>query len=343
VARARALEPDEVADRLAPLVDAWQPGATILAVEPMQSGASSLTFLARIDGGRHSTDRVVVKVAPPGVPPVLNRDVLRQARMLAALDRAPDVRVPEVLFDDAGAPPDVPPLFTMTFVEGESFEPIVDETDAFPPAPWITGRAVEAARMLGALHRLHPGDMSLGDEPVTGLDREVERWLELFRTVDESLNQRAEECGEQLVARMPEEMGAAVLHGDYRLGNMLCRADRVEAVIDWEIWALGDPRIDVAWFLMNCHPEGQPTAIRAAPGMPDASALLREYEQVAGRQLHDLAWFDALVRFKAAATIALIVKHNRRRETPLPHLEAFAAHVPPYLSYALESVARVST
>src|ERR1700747_1610582 len=73
----------------------------------LPGGASSLTYV-----GRCSDRPVVVKVAPPGVRPIAHRDVLRQARIIRALAATP-VPVPEVLFDDPGDPPAVPPLFVM--------------------------------------------------------------------------------------------------------------------------------------------------------------------------------------------------------------------------------------
>ncbi len=50
-------------------------------------------------------------------------------------------------------------------------------------------------------------------------------------------------------------MGPAVVHGDFRLGNLLAVDERITAVIDWEIWSVGDPRIDLGWFLVNADPE----------------------------------------------------------------------------------------
>ena len=61
---------------------------------------------------------MVVKVAPPGKPPTLNRDVLRQANVIRALGPSA-VPVPEVLLEDAGDPPEVPPLFVMSFLDGD--------------------------------------------------------------------------------------------------------------------------------------------------------------------------------------------------------------------------------
>ena len=84
----------------------------VSALAPLPGGASSLTYV-----GSCADRPVVVKVAPPGVRPIAHRDVLRQARVIRSLAATP-VPVPEVLFDDPGDPPDLPPLFVMSRVDG---------------------------------------------------------------------------------------------------------------------------------------------------------------------------------------------------------------------------------
>ncbi|MHB1836533.1 MAG: phosphotransferase family protein, partial [Solirubrobacteraceae bacterium] len=81
------------------------PGASLGPLEPLPGGISSLTFAAAASGLGDGASRVVVKVAPPGLEPVRNRDVLRQARVLEALHGARDLPVPGVLATDAGTPP----------------------------------------------------------------------------------------------------------------------------------------------------------------------------------------------------------------------------------------------
>src|SRR5206468_345789 len=109
-------------------------------------------------------EQIVLKVAPAGLAPVRNRDVLRQARVLRALARAPRVRVPRVLFEDAGEPPEIPPFFAMRYVEGDSFEPHMDEDGGRLPYPDVVdARARGAARMLGALHTALPEMIGLDD------------------------------------------------------------------------------------------------------------------------------------------------------------------------------------
>lgn len=95
----------------------------VSALQALPGGASSLTYL-----GRCADRPVVVKVAPPGVQPIAHRDVLRQARVIRSLATTP-VPVPEVLFDDPGDPPDVPPLFVMSHVDGSTSEPLFDGDD----------------------------------------------------------------------------------------------------------------------------------------------------------------------------------------------------------------------
>lgn len=311
------LNAEELVARASRACGAWAPGARITAVRPLPGGASSLTYLATVAGGPASDEQVVLKVAPPGVKPVANRDVLRQARLLTALAGTPGLAVPRVLFADAGAPIEVPPFFAMSFVAGDSFEPHIDIPDdpnppGLPSAADTAGRARSAARMLAALHSVSPEAKGLGDEPQIALAAEVERWIKLFTKVDEDLKPGSAEVGAALMASLPAPVSSCLTHGDYRLGNTLCRGSEVAAVIDWEIWSRGDPRLDLAWFLLTADPQVHPSAVRDAPGMPRAEALLVEYQTAVDRQVGDLPWFRALVLFKLASASALIAKHKRR-------------------------------
>ncbi|MGH7819936.1 MAG: phosphotransferase, partial [Candidatus Binatia bacterium] len=162
-------------DRLAPL--------GVEDIRPLRGGASSLTYLGAIAGGDRR--RVVVKVAPAGVPPVWNRDVLRQARILRAL-RPTTVPVPEVLWEDAGEPSDLPPLFVMSFVEGTSIEPLFD-LDADEEATLVGERMRNAARAMAALHALDPDALGFAGEPRVGPAAEIDRWSRLLETVDAAL------------------------------------------------------------------------------------------------------------------------------------------------------------
>jgi len=298
-------------------------GADVLDVRALPGGRSSITLLATVAG----IGPVVVKVAPDGLAPVGNRDVLRQAAVLHALDGVDGLAVPRVLATDAAAPP----LFVMTHVAGDSFEP-VNGDDELPPDAVLDGRARAAARMLARLHAVDPVAAGLGGEAVVTLDGEVERWHRALDTLDlDRLDGAHHEGADAFRQSMPEPVAPAVIHGDWRLGNMIAVGDAVAAVIDWEIWALGDPRVDLAWFLATSVFADNVFARRDPPGMPSRGELLTEYEDARGAAVADLDWFMALVAFKQAATVGLIAKHNRRAGHPDL---TFEAAVPVLLSRA---------
>jgi aminoglycoside phosphotransferase (APT) family kinase protein len=318
---ARPLDLDHLRHRLAPL-DADD-------VAPLSGGASSLTYSARV-GDR----RVVVKVAPPGLPPVLNRDVLRQARVIRAL-HGTAVPVPEVLWEDAGDPPDEPPLFVMSFVEGASLEPLFD-LDGDDPAPVVAQRLRDAALTLSSLHALDPASIGLAAEPEVGPQSEIDRWCRLLETVDPLLAPGWEDVAAELRRREPATMPAAVVHGDFRLGNLLAVGSGVTAVVDWEIWTVGDPRIDLGWFLANADPATYQRPTRYAGALPSPAELFEVYAEALGRDVPDVGWFQGLACFKSTATWSLIVKHNRRRAEPDPDVEAMAFVLPALLVRASE-------
>ncbi|OBI41289.1 phosphotransferase family protein [Mycobacterium sp. E796] len=306
------LDLDELRGRLA--------AAGVAGLAPLAGGASSLTFSGERDGRA-----VVIKVAPPGVAPVAHRDVLRQARVMKALAGS-QVPVPEVLWEDASTPP----LFVMSRVDGDCVEPLFD---GCPPAADLLERYRNACRVMAALHRLSPADIGLAGEPAIEPAAEVRRWSETLQTVDAALVPGWPGVRDALLACAPTALRPSVVHGDFRLGNLLADGDRINAVIDWEIWAIGDPRIDVGWFLIN----GDPDTYRRvrSPGIaPPTGELADLYQREFGFQVSDLDWFTALACFKSAATWSLIVKHNRRRRSPRTELEAMAAVLPRLLERA---------
>ncbi|OBK44306.1 phosphotransferase family protein [Mycobacterium sp. 1081908.1] len=306
------LDLDELRRRLA--------AAGVADLAPLAGGASSLTFSGARDGRA-----VVIKVAPPGVEPVAHRDVLRQARIMKALAGS-RVPVPEVLWEDAGSPP----LFVMSRVGGDCVEPLFD---GCPPVVDLAARYRNACRAMAALHRVSPVDLGLGDEPVMEPVAEVRRWSHTLQTVDAALVPGWPRVRDALLASAPAAMDPSVIHGDFRLGNLLAAGAGINAVIDWEIWAIGDPRIDVGWFLINCDPDTY-RRVPASGMVPPTAELAEIYQRELGCRVGDLGWFTALACFKSAATWSLIVKHNRRRRSPRAELEAMTPSLPRLLERA---------
>ena len=282
---------------------------------------------------------MVVKVAPPGLAPVRNRDVLRQARILRLLTSDGSVPVPTVLAEDDGSPP----LFVMTLVPGESYEPLLDAAPR-PPSPGVvTARALAAAR---ALARLQNVPVEQTGERAVPVSAELDRWARLLDTVDPTIAPRHEKLYRELAARSPAPVAPCLSHGDFRLANMLFTGERLTAVIDWEIWTVGDPRVDLAWLLMHTDPphrfhETRAEAdVQAGSGMPTRDALLEAYRAIRPGVVPDLPWFSAYSHYKAVSTLAVLIKRNRRLARPEPHLETAAASLPDAIERGRRILAR---
>jgi aminoglycoside phosphotransferase (APT) family kinase protein len=311
--------------RVAEAVDGWRPGAAFVDLEPLTGGASSLTYVVRLAGA----DDLVLKVAPPGLAPVRNRDVLRQSRLLRALGEHGGVRVPGIAFDDPGADLAVPPFLAMELVAGSCEEPVLQPVAERASPGEVEARAYDAAGALAELHAVVPDRLALGEEPVTTLGDEIDRWTRAFETVPEDLQGDCRRAAELLHSSVPAPMAPVVNHGDYRLGNTLCLGEQVTSIIDWEIWSLGDPRVDVTWLTFFTDEAEHPAAEPGAPaGTPTKTELIAAYERASGAPLADMAWFDLLTRYKEAAATALLLKRGRRGGAMSPPMQRMVAGVP---------------
>ncbi len=319
---------EQLTQRTARASQSWRPGARVVAVEPLTGGASSLTFTARFEGVPAADEVVVLKVAPPGLPPVRNRDVLRQGTLMRALAGRDGVLVPEVLFEDAGTPPEISPFLAMNLVPGECLEPILQDNPDPRRAPLFEARAVDAARVLASMHRLDPAAIGLADEPVVTVTAEIDRWVRAYETSPPHLQFNYPDVAASLYASVPPAVRPVVNHGDYRLGNTLCEGDRLTSVIDWEIWSVGDPRVDLTWFTFFCDDAGHPSKVGDTPsGMPSSAALRAAYEHAGGEAYPDIEWFEALTLFKEASLTSLLVKRAERSPDP-EMVERMASYAP---------------
>lgn len=276
-----------------------------LAVLP--GGHSGLTYTVQ--------DKYVVKAVPPGQKPLGRNDVLRQARVLRALEGSA-VPVPRVITTDET-------WFAMEFAEGEAIEPVLDEHELTPEL--CRTRMLEAARLLRLLHDAGPVP---GEPPATAAG-ELERWSRTMHAVPAELRPGAEDLLRLLADDVPDDLPPVLVHGDFRLGNILFAGDRATAVVDWEIWSTGDPRTDLGWFLLFADHRNFPALGTPVPGLPSEAELLRAY----GEDLPDMAWFRALGRMKMAA----IMGHNLRRHREGKHHDPDQERLPPTIAAMIRS------
>ncbi len=284
-----------------------------ITVRRIGDGHSNLTFA--VSDGRKT---VVVRRGPvPPVPPGAH-DMLREARLLTALS-ATDVPVPDVLAVSPGGDVIDVPFYVMSHLPGEII------TVTTPPAlsgPGDRRRIGEAlVDTLATIHAVDWRAAGLGD---IGRPDDFNR-----RHVDRMNRLVADEAGcpppvfvpitNWLREHVPLESGDAVVHNDYRIGNVMFAAGppvRVLGVLDWELATVGDPLFDVGYFLASYPEPGQAmtptTAFSAAvlePGYLTRQALAERYESRTGRDLGNLTWYVALSLWK----LAVLYEYGRRR------------------------------
>jgi aminoglycoside phosphotransferase (APT) family kinase protein len=317
------------------------PTATVRDVRRLEGGVSSLTYAAVL-GTETGDQPVVIKFAPPGLEPVRNRDVLRQATMLDKLVDLAGFPVPRVLVRDEGAPPEEPPMFAMELRPGDAYEPMLDVSDRPPGAEEIQQRQHAAARALARLQSRTPASLGV-DEQATPVRDELDRWARLFATVDPDIAVGHQELHARLAARVPTGVDPVVVHGDYRASNMLFVGPELEAVIDWEIWSVGDPRVDLVWLLLHTQPahvfhtDRSAADVDAGRLMPTSGQLLETYigtrRDLGARAADldsvvlDLDWFRAWANYKVASTVSVIHKRDRKRSTPDTKIAVAASHI----------------
>ncbi|TDO46844.1 aminoglycoside phosphotransferase (APT) family kinase protein [Kribbella sp. VKM Ac-2527] len=295
-----------------------------ITTTPIGDGHSNLTHL--VSDGVH---QVVVRRPPPPPFPPGAHDVLREARVINALATTP-VPVARLLATaQAGEVVDVP-LYVMSFAAG----PVVttETPSSLQPARQRIGEA-----LVDTLADLHAVDWrSAGLEgygrPEGFNDRHRRRIAQLV--ADD--NSQFAELDAWLAEQVPTESGASIVHNDYRIGNVVLSAKRpgeLVAVLDWELATLGDPLLDLGYFLASVPDDDGPLTptqqlgrAMLEPGYPTRKELADRYAVRTGAELKNLNWYTTLALWK----LAVLYEYSRRQgQDPyyadLAHVQSFLA------------------
>jgi len=167
---------------------------------------------------------------------------------------------------------------------------------------------------------------------------ELARWKRTLDAVPPDLVSGGDELLRLLAADLPEALPPTLVHGDYRLGNIIARDTEPAALIDWEIWSLGDPRVELGWFLVFADGANFPGVGRAVPDLPSEDELIGLYTG-GNPALPNMNWFNALGRLKMAA----IMGHNLRRHREGRHHDPDQERLPDTISATRPSTARHPT
>jgi aminoglycoside phosphotransferase (APT) family kinase protein len=294
----------------APALEAWFAESVAgaeppLVFERISGGHSNLTYRVTDAGGR----RWALRRPPLGKRLGSAHDMGREHRVVSALAGTP-VPVAPVAGFCADESVNGAPFYVMEFVEGPILRGLA-EAEAFPDHADRQAIGERVADTLVAIHAVDPDAVGLGDlgRREDYVARQLHRWQGQWEKSKTRELPLVDEVHERLAARIPEQGPATIVHGDYRLDNMiLTPAGEVAAVVDWELCTLGDPLADVG-LLMVYWPEhgeeatslGQPANL--APGFPPREELRRRYAERSGRDLSDLDFYVALGYWKLAVIL----------------------------------------
>jgi aminoglycoside phosphotransferase (APT) family kinase protein len=284
-----------------------------LSTRAIGDGHSNLTFM--VSDGR--TNLVVRRPPPPPIPPG-GHDMLREARLIKALEDT-DVPAPRVLaVAQADEVLDVP-FYVMTHVDGVVATVESPERLRTPALRHDIG--IELIDTLAALHAV--------DWQARGLDgfgrpegfnaRHLRRMAGLVADEQGEMPQAFAPLAQWLESDIPEESGASIVHNDYRLGNVILGAEppaRILAVLDWELATIGDPLLDLGYFLCSIPISGQPmtptqelSAALLEPGYPPREELAERYAVATGASLERISWYITMSLWK----LAVLYEYGRRR------------------------------
>jgi aminoglycoside phosphotransferase (APT) family kinase protein len=230
-------------------------------------------------------------------------DMGREHRIVSALaDTDVPVAPTHGLCEDAAV--NGAPFYVMSYVDGAVLH------DASVARQLDEGRrrelGLDVIRVLAALHSLDPDAVGLGDlgRKEAYLERQLRRWNKQWEASKTHEIPEMEETSRRLAERMPAQIGATIVHGDYRLGNMIVGDGRIRAVLDWELCTLGDPLADVGYLLNDWVQPGeaeQDVRPTTAGGFPDRDEVCERYEAATGRSLAGINYYRAFSHWRLAA------------------------------------------
>jgi aminoglycoside phosphotransferase (APT) family kinase protein len=318
-------EPLVVVEPLLEFLDANGLGEGEPEFSPIGEGHSNVTYDVR-----RGDARFVLRRPPRGPLPPSAHDMLREARVLSALHGR--ARVPEVLAvcDDAsviGAP-----FYVMEFVDS-----VVAASSVPEPLDTPEERRRMSEELVDALVEMHAVDWREAGlegfgKPTGYLERQVRRFTGLWEHNRTRELPAVERVGRWLADNMPESGDATVVHGDFRLGNVMFAPQapaRLVAIVDWEMSTIGDPLADLGylttfWFERDDPSWGLPAGeVTRGEGFFTRDDILARYEERSGRSMSDARWYQVLALWK----IIVFMEGNYRRavsgSTDDPYLKAF--------------------
>src|SRR4051794_11065130 len=314
----------------------------ITATRIGDGGGSNFTFLLERGG-----ERFVLRRPPrPPLPPSAH-DMVREAGLQNAIRAAGFTRLADIVAvcDDESVLG--VPFYVMRYLDGHVITQELPRGLGTEDARFALG--MDLVDTLVEIHAARGPSLESFARPGSYLDRQVKRFGQLWEINQTREIAAVDEVARYLADHTPEPLEPTVVHGDYRLGNMMVAPDdprRIVAVLDWEMGAIGDPRADVGYLLATySEPDGQFSPLGSSPvtaeaGFPSRTQLVERYVERSGRDVEPLPWFEALALWKAAVFCEAIYGRFVRGELGEEDTRAaiFEHAVPLLAQTALEAV-----
>ena len=275
---------------------------TPLSFERISGGRSNITYGVADAAGK----RWALRRPPLGARLASAHDMGREFKVISALEPT-NVPVPAAfgLCEDESV--NGAPFYVMGFVEGPILRTKTDAEAAFDAGERraIGERVIDT---LAAIHAVDPDPVGLGDlaRKEEYVARQLRRWHGQWEKSKTREIPLVDDVHDRLAARIPEQGPATIVHGDYRLDNMiLAPSGEVAAVVDWELCTLGDPLADVGLLLVYwSEPTDEFRPLFEAPtvaeGFPTREDLRARYEEQTGRDLSGIDYYVSLGLWKLA-------------------------------------------
>jgi aminoglycoside phosphotransferase (APT) family kinase protein len=168
-------------------------------------------------------------------------------------------------------------------------------------------------------------------------ERQVDRWTAFLERIKQRELPGFEEASAWLRSHRPIDFIPGVMHGDYQFANVMFRHGapaQLAAIVDWEMGTVGDPKLDLAWVVMNWPDEGEEAGLGYVDltGMPGRAEMLSTYAERSGRQVDDIDYYVILGRWK----LAVVLEQGFQRAGDDPKLLAFGPVVVDMMKGAAE-------
>jgi aminoglycoside phosphotransferase (APT) family kinase protein len=303
-----------------------------ITVEKHVAGYSNETFYVT-----RGSAQWVLRRPPRGPLLPTAHDVLREYRYIAALYGQARVPRPVAVCEE-------PSVIGAPFYLMERLDGTVIRTEL--PAAYDTpeGRRKVAGELVDALVELHGVDWQgagLAGKGESYLPRQVERWAkqwELTRPRTRDLP-GLDAATEWLRARVPAGADVSVVHGDYKLDNVIFAngEPRLLGILDWEMATIGDPLADLGWLLATWGDQGDPpgtpqftnrSTLTELPGFPSREEMAARYEAKSGRSMKHFSFYSVLAVYKMAIILEGLYMHYIEKTASNPGAAEFEWYVP---------------